>query len=144
MTLDYAIRARYEFELRVNASPDEISAFHAETRVMLNSRLLTGVLRPGRNRLRLKADSGSRCRVTLQYRCDTGSSELRGGVCWGAIRGWERQLVLLPPGRTEKLPLSGIAPDAVIRATRDSTPRGQASSCSSNSNRKHLFPSSAM
>ena len=117
VTLDYAIRARYEFELRVNASPDEISAFHVETRVMLNSRLLTGVLRPGRNRLRLKADSGSRCRVTLQYRCDTGSSELRGGVCWGAIRGWERQLVLLPPGRTEKLPLSGIAPDAVIRAT---------------------------
>lgn len=118
VTLDYAIRARYEFELRINAPPDKISAFHAETRVMLNSRLLTGVLRPGRNRLRLKADSDSRCRVTLQYRCDTGSAELQGGVHWGAIRGQERQLVLLAPGKMENFSLSGIAPDAVIRATR--------------------------
>ncbi|MBR0457904.1 MAG: hypothetical protein IJJ26_01585 [Victivallales bacterium] len=100
----YEVRARNLFYLRVKAPLAKCSHFYAKTTATLNPRLLTGALKPGDNPITLKASSGDAI-VTFQYRTNAQPVDIRAGVRWGTLKGWERQLVVLNPGKALTIPV---------------------------------------
>ena len=113
--LVYEVRARHDILIKVNAPIADVKHFRGETQLMVNPRIITGKLRPGKNTLTLKAESGRRARVTVQYRVPDKPVIIGGGVYTGTIPGFERQTVAAEPGRTLKLPVSGITDKAQVK-----------------------------
>ena len=116
--LDYAVRARQAYWIRVKAPIAEVASFRAETEVMLNRRVFPGRLRAGDNALTLRAVAGGPADVTVQWRTDAHAIEIAGGAYAGAIPGFERELVVLDPARGPLvLDVKGASPSATVRAT---------------------------
>jgi hypothetical protein len=116
--LDYAVRARQAYWIRVKAPIAEVASFRAETEVMLNRRVFPGRLRAGDNALTLRAVAGGPADVTVQWRTDAHAIEIEGGAYAGAIPGFERELVVLDPTRGPLvLDVKGASPSATVRAT---------------------------
>lgn len=113
--LVYEVRARHEVLIRVNAPIAKVKNFRGETELMMNPRIITGKLRPGKNRLTLKSQSGRRARVTIQYRVDAKPIVIDGGVYTGTIPGFERQTVAVEPDKSLKLPVTGVTANAQVK-----------------------------
>ena len=117
--IDYPVRARHAYLVRVKAPKGKVSRFEAETEVMLNPRVFPGKIRPGANRFTLKASSGGNAEVSFGWR-ETGKDiKIEGGLSHGAIPGLERQTVLLEAGGTSSFPISGASPKTVVTGFGD-------------------------
>ena len=128
MRLDYAVRARQAYWIRVKAPIAEVASFRAETEVMLNRRVFPGRLREGDNALTLRAVAGGPADVTVQWRTDAHAIEIEGGAYTGAIPGFERELVVLDPARGPLvLDVKGASPSAPRRTSPCSSARARAS-----------------
>ena len=114
--LRYEVRARHDFLIRVCAPIQEIERFYANTEVQLNSRVLPGRTRHGRNNFVLKGRGGA-ADVTFAWREPDGEIEVRGALHSGAIPGSENSLITYDPANGSLLlPISGIADNATARA----------------------------
>ena len=94
-----AVKARKAYKVRVMAPIAEVESFDAKTVVELNNRLLTGNLKPGRNRLSFKADTPGTARLTFGWRRPRGhEAEADDEVVWGAVRGYEQRAKVTAKG----------------------------------------------
>ena len=78
----------------------------------MNNRTLTGNLKPGANRLVLRAEAGDVARVTFGYRVPSGRLDVRDVASYGMVPGYERHVAVLDPARTlvlEALPKGDAA-----------------------------------
>lgn len=112
--LDYPVRGRPSFLVRVHAPIAAVRRFRAVTTVQMNPRVLTGRLRPGANGLIYTNFGGGAADVTVQYRTPATPLVVSGGVRYGTIPGEERQMVLVDPARPLELAVSGAAEDAEV------------------------------
>ena len=113
--LDYEVRARHGYWLRIEKPAAEVESFSAVTAMMLNSRVQTGKLRKGKNVLFYNADTETPAKVTVQYRVNAGKIVFEGDAYSGAIPGNERQLTVIEPGKVKKIKVSGAGKDSQVR-----------------------------
>ena len=116
--LDYLVRARHGYWIRVKAPIDSIASFTAVTEVQVNRRTFPGHAKPGRNEFTLKSASAGKARVTVQWRENVKDVQIAGGVFSGTIPGFERQTVLIDPAKPLSLSVSGLSPSAKAIATK--------------------------
>jgi hypothetical protein len=122
--LDYEVRARVAYLVRVKAPIDSVKRFRASTEVMVNPRVFTGRVHAGRNELlfkstdpaavKLPSDGAAPAKVTVAWREDVKRAEIAGGVFTGVIPGLEKQVVFLDPAKPQALALSGFSPAAKV------------------------------
>ena len=112
--LDYEVRARTAYRIRVKSAIAEVARFVAATEVMVNPRVFPGKMRPGANELIFKATAGEGARVTVGWRERVKDIEVHGGTYSGVIPGFERQVVFLEPGKKQRLKVSGLSASAKV------------------------------
>ena len=118
VTLDYLVRARHGYWIRVKAPIDKVASFSAVTEVQVNRRTFPGHAKPGRNEFTLKSASAGQARVTVQWRENVKDVQIAGGAFSGTIPGFERQTVLIDPAKPLSLSVSGLSPAAKAVATK--------------------------
>ena len=116
--LDYRIRAREAFWVKVCAQVDEVRSFHAITEAQVNPRTYPGWAAPGRNGFKFKCDGGGAADVTVGWLEDAGEIVVSPLPSWGAVRGCEQGLALVDPSRPTRLFVSGVSSGATVRAGR--------------------------
>ena len=112
--LDYRVRGRRGYYVKVNAPLESIARFCAVTVLHTNTRVQTGKLMPGRNTLHFTADSEGTATVTFGY--DVRDKEIFFGntLKYGSIPGYENHLVAVDPVKgTVSVPVSGISGNAI-------------------------------
>jgi hypothetical protein len=112
--LDYEVRARHGYWIKVDSPLDKVDNFSALTAVMLNSRIQTGRLKQGVNDLKFKADNSAPAKVTIQYRVDDKKIDIEGGLFSGSIPGNERQLAVAEPGKSVSFKVTGASNDTKV------------------------------
>ena len=110
--VDYRIRSRNIFLVRVKAPLADVAAFRADTEVMVNPRILPGKLKPGANVLTFKATKGPVAKITVGWREPAQEIVVSDGVYTGTIPGYERQVVLVDPAKELVLDVAGVSPRA--------------------------------
>ena len=118
VTLDYLVRARHGYWIRVKAPIESVASFCAATEVQVNRRTFPGHAKPGRNGFTLKAASAGKARVTVQWRENVKDVKIAGGVFSGTIPGFERQTVLMDPAKPLALAVEGLSAGAKVEATK--------------------------
>ena len=114
-SIEYMVKARHDYLVRVNAPIQSVRRFAARTEVEVNSRTYPGFLRPGRNELTYKAASPESVRVTLGWREKGKEIVFEGAMSSGTMPGFERSLVLLDPAVAMEIPVKGVSPAAKAR-----------------------------
>ena len=94
--LDYLVRARMAYWIRVKAPIAEIAEFGASTEVMANTRIFPGKLVAGENEMVFKCEGG-RSKVTLGWSEPSKPIEFVGALRSGTIPGMERFIIALDP-----------------------------------------------
>ena len=115
--LEYLVKARHEYLIKVCAPMSDVGRFAARTEVMFNPRIFAGWLHSGRNELTLKGDGGE-AEVSVAWR--EPAKEISIGdnsACSGTIPGLERQIVLADPYSPLRLKVSGAGADAKVRTS---------------------------
>ena len=112
--LDYEVRARHGYWLRIEKPISEVDNFSAVTAMMLNSRVQTGKLKKGKNTVRYEADTDTDVPVTIQYRVNDGEILFAGDAYSGSIPGNERQLTVVEPGKERLIKVTGASADAKV------------------------------
>ena len=107
--VDYRIRSRNVFLVRVNSPLNDVKRFSAATEVMVNPRILPGKLKAGMNELTFKATKGAPAKVTVGWRENANEIVIEGGLYAGMIPGCERQLVVLNPAKELVLNVRGAS-----------------------------------
>ncbi len=110
--VDYPVRARLEYLVRVEAPMAAVKRFSALTVVQANRRLMPGIIKPGANELTLRSVGEGIAKVTVGYRVPSKPITVKGGVFTGTLVGNERQLVLVDPARPLVLEVDGLSGDA--------------------------------
>lgn len=108
--LDYRVKGRRGYYIRVNAPLDRVSRFCASTVLHTNTRVQTGKLVPGKNILHFTAESGGKAKVTFGY--DVRDKDICFGntLRYGSIPGYENHLVTVDPARgSVSVPVSGLS-----------------------------------
>ena len=117
--LDYEVRARVAYLVRVKAPIDSVKRFRASTEVMVNPRVFTGRVHAGSNELLFKctdpaviglsSEGAAPAKVTVAWRENVKRAEVSGGVFTGVIPGLEKQVVFLDPGQPQTLDAIGFS-----------------------------------
>ena len=113
--VDYPVRARLAYLVRVRAPIAEVTRLTAVTEVQVNRRILPGELRPGKNALTLRADCGEPVEVTVGYREKAKDIAIEGALLTGAIVGNERLFALVDVARPLALDVRGASDAAKVR-----------------------------
>ena len=115
-TLQYRVKARHDYLVRVKAPIGEVARFTARTECEVNSRTYPGWLKGGGDGVVFKAENGAPARVTFAWRRADRPIEIKGGAYSGTIPGFERQLVVVKPGETARFTVEGTGAGATARA----------------------------
>ncbi len=115
-TLQYRVKARHDYLVRVKAPIGSVARFTARTDCEVNTRTYPGWLKGGGDGVVFKAENDAPARVTFAWRRAVKPIEVAGGVYSGTIPGFERQLVVVKPGETARLPVKGAGDGATARA----------------------------
>lgn len=123
--LDYEVRARTAYLVRVNAPIAEVERFSASTEVMVNPRVFTGRVRPGGNALRFRCvdpallgactNGVTSAEVTVAWRERVARTDISGGAFTGVLPGLEKHMVFLDPSTPMTLDVTGFS--KAVRAT---------------------------
>lgn len=112
----YAVRARREYLIKVNAPIGKVRNFNASTEVMMNPRLLTGKLKKGDNLLLFKAVRGEKADFTLQFRSDVKEIKLSNVHYSGVIPGSEVVFCAVEPGESVVIGAENLSSAATVVA----------------------------
>ncbi|MBR4654080.1 MAG: hypothetical protein IKO72_12050 [Kiritimatiellae bacterium] len=115
-TLQYRVKARHDYLVRVKAPIGSVARFTAQTECEVNPRTYPGWLKGGEDRVEFKAENDVPARVTFAWRRAAKPIEVKGGVYSGTLPGFERQLVLVRPGETARFAVAGTGAGATARA----------------------------
>ena len=116
--LDYPVRARLAYWVRVKAAMRDVTAFRARTAVQFNARIFPGRVRAGENALRFKAVSGGLADVTVGWRENAQPIVFEGAVLTGAIPGTEKATVAFDPTEGPRtLAVRGVSAQAQVTAS---------------------------
>ena len=115
--LEYPVRARLAYWVRVKAALAEVAEFRATTTVQLNARIFPGRVRAGENEFRFKAVSGGVADVTVAWRENAQPIVFEGAVTTGAIPGAEKATVAFDPSEGPlAVKVTGVSPAATAEA----------------------------
>ena len=114
--LKYEIMGHHKIVFKVKSPVSSVKNFSAASCMMTNPRVLTGKLLKGRNQLEFKASSGGKCDIVITYSKKSSPIEVAGGVYYGGIPGYERQLFAVEPGQTLVLDVKGVSDKAAVSA----------------------------
>jgi hypothetical protein len=115
-TLQYRVKARHDYLVRVKAPIGEVARFTARTECEVNSRTYPGWLKGGGDGVVFKAENDAPARVTFAWRRAAQPIEVKGGVYSGTLPGFERQLVVVKPGETARFAVTGTEAGATACA----------------------------
>ena len=115
-TLQYRVKARHDYLVRVKASIGSVARFTARTECEVNPRTYPGWLKGGGDGVVFKAENDAPARVTFAWRRAAQPIEVKGGAYSGTLPGFERQLVLVKPGETARFAVTGTSSGATVRA----------------------------
>lgn len=110
--LEYLVRARDGYLIRIGAAANEVVRFTARTECEVNPRAYPGWFRDGVRGMTFKATGDGEAQVTYRWREPAGEIIVMGGVHSGAVPGQERQLVALDPSKELSLAVTGAGADA--------------------------------
>ena len=113
--VDYPVRARLDYLVRVKAPMAAVARFAAVTEVQANRRILPGELKAGKNTLCFKADSDAPAQVSIAYRVPAQTIEVKPTAFTGTIPGCERLLALVDPAQPLVLKVNGVSEAATVR-----------------------------
>ena len=116
-TSEYMVKARYAYLVKIKAPRTEVASFRATTEVMFNPRVFPGWLQAGRNELTLKGEGGE-ADVKVAWREPAKPIRIapeRPRTSSGTVPGFERQLVLVDPGKPLVLSVDGASDKAHVR-----------------------------
>ena len=113
-TLEYRVKARHDYLLRVAAPLAEVARFTARTEGEVNPRTYPGWVRPGENEMTLKCEKGPAARVTFGWREPAKEIVVSPTAKTGAIPGFERELVLVDPKTPLVLDVKGASSAAKV------------------------------
>lgn len=105
--LDLDVKGRFAYWLRINGNVSQINKFKCQTMVQMNLQTLTAALKAGANDLKLKTVDGGDAEITMQYRLDAKPIILGGGLKYGNLTGFEKQLFQCCPGDEMAIPVNG-------------------------------------
>ncbi len=114
--LQYRVKARHEYLIRVNAPIAAVKRWSAKTECEVNPRTYPGWLTDGDNEVAFKAESAAPARVTFAWRERAKSIQVQGGLYYGTIPGQEKQLILATRGTKNEYPVTGVSPKATVKA----------------------------
>ncbi len=112
---------RHGMLIRVKAPLSELQSFECKTYVMMSTRALTGMLKPGKNQIQFLADGSGNAEITLQYRKNAEPIHLSGGVEFGMRKGCEKRFFLLDPAQALEIPVTGIGQQTEIQCSNGLT-----------------------
>jgi len=113
--LEYRVKGRHEYLIRVEAPLAAVTRFHALTKGEVNTRTYPGWVTAGANELTFKAEPGDRARVTVAWTEPANEIVIEQGAYSGTIPGCERQLVLVDPAKGLTLGVTGASAQATVR-----------------------------
>lgn len=114
-SLEYLLRARDGYLVRVESPMCEVVRFRAVTERQINARTYPGWPRAGKTDFTFSAVSGDEARITLAWREPAKRMSIEGGVHSGAIPGYERQLAVFDPADGASFRVHGASKDAKVR-----------------------------
>ena len=114
-TLEYRVKARHAYLIRVRAPISDVSRFTARMQGMVNTRTYPAWVKGGRNEFTYRAVSGPAVDLTVAWREPAKEIVVKGGALSGAVPGFERELFLLDPKGKAELAVSGASPTAEVR-----------------------------
>ncbi len=114
--LQYRVKARHAYLVRVKAPVDSVARFSARTECEVNPRTYPGWLKGGGDKLRFKAESAAPARVTFGWSLAAKPIVVKGGVYSGTLPGYERQLVVVKPGEASCFDVEGASAAARVVA----------------------------
>ena len=112
--LEYRVRARHAYLVRVKAPIGKVRCFVARTEGEVNPRIYPGWMKGGVNTFTYKAESGA-VRITQAWREPAKEVVVSGCAHKGAIPGFETALTLVDPTRPSVLNVTGVSPKAKVR-----------------------------
>ncbi|MBQ6010697.1 MAG: LamG domain-containing protein [Kiritimatiellae bacterium] len=115
-TLQYRVKARHDYLVRVKATIGTVARFTARTECEVNPRTYPGWLKGGGDGVVFKAENDAPARVTFAWRRAAQPIEVKGGAYSGTLPGFERQLVVVKPGTAARFAVAGTSDGATVRA----------------------------
>ena len=113
--LEYMVKARYRYLVKVRALLEQVVRFVAKTEGEVNPRVYPGWVKGGKNVFTFKSESQTSARVTFGWREPSKEIVIDGTVHQGAIPGFERELAAMEPVNGLSLKVSGVSPMATAR-----------------------------
>ena len=114
-TLQYRVKARHDYLIRVKAPIASVKRLYAKTDCEVNPRTYPGWLKGGGDDVQFKAESATPARITFGWRENAKEIRVKGGLYWGTIPGQERQLVVIKRGDKAEFQLEGVGDSAKAR-----------------------------
>ncbi|MBN1669656.1 MAG: hypothetical protein JXR37_01395 [Kiritimatiellae bacterium] len=108
-------RGRLLYTLRFRTDRAQVDRLRHRAFVQMNTRALTPTLKPGANRLRFSAQSGT-ADLVIGYREAAGQMALRGGIAHGVLPGREKYLLGCRPGGECRLTVADAAVEPQVEA----------------------------
>jgi len=111
--LEYRVRARHAYLMRVKAPLTRVVRFVASTEGEVNPRIYPGWMKGGENVFTYKAESGA-VRITEAWREPAKEIVVAGCAHKGAIPGCEQALTLVDPAAPSTLDVKGVSVAATV------------------------------
>ena len=113
--LEYRVKARHDYLIRVKAPIGAVRRFVARTEGEVNPRTYPGWVKGGENEFTFKAEPGGKATVTLGWREPAKEIVVSGVADSGAIPGFERALTVVDPAKPLTLEVTGASAAAKVR-----------------------------
>ena len=114
-SLEYRVKARHDYLIRVGAPIGSVKRFVARTEGEVNPRTYPGWVKGGENEFTFKAEPGGKATVRIGWREPAKEIVVSGVANSGAIPGFERALVVVDPAQPLELAVSGASPAANVK-----------------------------
>ena len=112
--LEYKVKARHEYLIRVKAPLASIARFSARTEGEVNPRTYPGWPQAGENELTFKSEPGPAADVVVGWRVPAKELAVSPTAKTGGIPGFTRELVLVDPARPLTLAVTGASAAAKV------------------------------
>ena len=114
-TLEYRVKARHLYKVKVCAPIQSVRRFTARTEAQVNPRTYPGWIHGGENSLTFKCESDGPAKLSFGWRENAGKIEISGTARSGAIPGFERELAVVDPKAGLTLSVKGVSGKAKVR-----------------------------